>query len=437
MSWRKCLSSCLILILATAATAWAAGPKAPANPAPVVFSNQTYDFELRRALGYALSGGADLNEVLDAAQRIKAGDGDSWYQAWFDLAQRVRAMGEASLAQGHGVSARQALLRASAYYRPADFFLHADPADPRILTSWRLGRDTFRRAAHLMDHPVEVVAIPYEKTTLPGYFLCPDASRRARKTLIVQTGFDGTGEELYFEVAFFALARGYNVLIFEGPGQGGVVRQQHLYFRPDWEEVITPVVDYALARPEVDSQRLALLGLSMGGYLVARAAVYEHRLAALVCNPGVMDIMSGQRPSAEQWKQMRSDPAAANKALRQRMAKDIGFCWLVNNGMFTMGVGTPLGFMEQFARYRLTPEQAARITANSLVIAGHGDHFMSYDDQKKLYDAMICRKALMEFTAAQDATPHCQMGAMAVSNQRIFDWLDQALEHTPCPCSHR
>ncbi|MCF8043916.1 MAG: hypothetical protein K9L20_17575, partial [Desulfarculaceae bacterium] len=67
MSWRKCLFYCLVLILAAASAATAAEPKKPVNPAPVVFADQTYDFELRRVLGYALSGGADLNEALAAA----------------------------------------------------------------------------------------------------------------------------------------------------------------------------------------------------------------------------------------------------------------------------------------------------------------------------------------------------------------------------------
>jgi dienelactone hydrolase len=431
------LLCCLSLLLLAASPLGAAEPPAPAKPASVVFSDPTYDFELRRVLGYALCGGADLNEVLAAAHAIQPGDGDSWYRAWFALAERVRLTAETSLALGRMVSAREALLRASAYYRPADFFLHANPRDPRILKAWRLSRDTFQRAAVLMERPVETVTIPYQDTTLPGYFLRPNASRQARRTLIVQTGFDGTGEELYFEAAFFALARGYNVLIFEGPGQGGVVREQGLYFRPDWEAVVTPVVDYALARPEVDPGRLALMGLSMGGYLVARAAAHEHRLAALVCNPGVMDMMAGHQPSAQQWKEMRADPAATIKALRQRMAQDIGFRWLVNNGMFTMGVRTPLEFMEQFARYRLTPQEAAKITANSLVIVSRGDHFMTYDEQKKLYEAMTCSKTLLEFTAAEDATPHCQMGALAFSSQRVFDWLDQALDKKPCDCGAR
>lgn len=428
MSARRRLLYLFVLLLLAATGAAAADKKPPVRLAPVVFANQTYDFELRRALGYALAGGADINESLAAAHRIKVGDGASWYHAWSALAQRVQAAGEASLAQGHRVSAREAFLRASAYYRPADFFLHADPADLRNLKAWRLSRDLFRRAARLMDHPVEVVAIPYQGTTLPGYFLRPDASGQRRKTLIVQTGFDGTGEELYYAVAFFALPRGYNVLIFEGPGQGGVVREQHLYFRPDWEKVITPVVDFALTQPAVDPQRLALMGLSMGGYLVPRAAAYEHRLAALVANPGVMDMMGSGQPSAKQWREMKADPAAANRDLRKRMATDIGFRWLVNNGMFTLGVDTPLKFLEQWARYRLTPEQVRRIRTPSLVIASRGDHFFTYADQKRLYDAMTCPKTLLVFTAAQDATPHCQMGALAISNQRIFDWLDQTLD---------
>ena len=77
-----------------------------------------------------------------------------------------------------------------------------------------------------------------------------------------------------------ALERGYNCLTFEGPGQGGVIRKQKIPFRHDWERVVTPVVDYALTRSEViDPTCIALMGISMGGYLAARAAAFEHRIA--------------------------------------------------------------------------------------------------------------------------------------------------------------
>jgi alpha-beta hydrolase superfamily lysophospholipase len=86
------------------------------------------------------------------------------------------------------------------------------------------------------------------------------------------------------------LERGYNCLTFEGPGQGGVIRKQKIPFRYDWEKVVTPVVDYALSRPEeIDPKRIALMGISMGGYLAARAAAFEHRIAACILYNGVFD----------------------------------------------------------------------------------------------------------------------------------------------------
>ena len=392
----------------------------------IVFKDVSYDFELRRALGYALSGGADLNECLVTAHAIKEGDGDSWYREWSILASRLHGAAEDALAQGKHASAREAFLRASNYYRAAEFFLHANPADPRIVKTWKLSRDTFRQGARLMDHPVETVRIPYENTTLPGYILRPDQSMQPRKTLIVQTGFDGTGEELYFEVAFFALQRGYTVLIFEGPGQGGALREQHLYFRPDWEKVVTPVVDFALARKEVDPKRVALLGISMGGYLAPRGAAFEHRLAALIANPGSYDMFGQHMPSPQEWKGMEEAPEQTNAALRKNMREDIGFRWWINNGMFTTDKKTPLDFM-LFWREFTMKGLAAGITCPTLVIVSDGDHFMSKGAETKLYNELTCPKTLMRFTHAEAATEHCQVGAMGVANQRILDWLDDTL----------
>ena len=98
--------------------------------------------------------------------------------------------------------------------------------------------------------------------------------------MVFHGGYDSTVEESYLVVAAGALRRGYNVIAFDGPGQGSCLRDQGLHFRPDWEAVVTPVVDFALTVPEVDAGRLALMGMSLGGYLAARAAAFEHRIAA-------------------------------------------------------------------------------------------------------------------------------------------------------------
>jgi alpha-beta hydrolase superfamily lysophospholipase len=92
-----------------------------------------------------------------------------------------------------------------------------------------------------------------------------------RPTVIYNNGFDSTQEDSYVAIGAAALRRGYNVLTFDGPGQGAAIRQQKLVFRPDWEAVTSPVIDYANTRPEIDSKRLALFGYSLGAYLVTRA----------------------------------------------------------------------------------------------------------------------------------------------------------------------
>jgi hypothetical protein len=133
-----------------------------------------------------------------------------------------------SHAARHRVRARNAFLRASNYYRTAYIFMFALPVDPRVIEKQT---DSFQKAAALFDQPIEVLKIPYENTTLPGYFIKADASNTARKTSLCTGGYDGPCEELFFSIAGGALQRGYNVLVFDGPGQGSALVMQKLPMR--------------------------------------------------------------------------------------------------------------------------------------------------------------------------------------------------------------
>ena len=87
------------------------------------------------------------------------------------------------------------------------------------------------------------------------------------------------------------MERGYNCLAFEGPGQGGVIREQKIPFRFDWEKVVTPVIDFLLENNEeycFKKDSIALMGISLGGYLDARAAAFVHCLSACILYNGVM-----------------------------------------------------------------------------------------------------------------------------------------------------
>lgn len=243
-------------------------------------------FETLRSFGHIAYGGADFGEVATTAQRIRPGDYDSWHDEWRRIADRVADEGWNSLAGGHQVSARDAFLRASNYYRNAEFFLHGDPADPRIRSTYDAAVDCFRQAAALSVPAIVPVEIPYRDTVLPGYLYRTDDSGAARPTVVMCNGFDGSVEEMHFFGAAAAVERGYTVLSFDGPGQPGTRHRDGLIFRPDWEHVVGPVVDHAQALPEVDPDRIALFGASMGGLLAPRAAAFDHRIAALIALDG-------------------------------------------------------------------------------------------------------------------------------------------------------
>ena len=156
----------------------------------LVFEDQTFSFELLRTVSYVPYGGADIGECLATASQIREGDFESWYEQWSNRARRVHALADDALQQGKRVSAREAYLRASNYYRTAEFFLHGKPQDPRILATWGNSRATFRQAIKLMDTPVEQVLIPCEGTQLPGYYYRPDDFHQPCPTLIVHGGYD-------------------------------------------------------------------------------------------------------------------------------------------------------------------------------------------------------------------------------------------------------
>ena len=177
--------------------------------------------------------------------------------------------------------------------------------------------DSFRRGAALLAVPPEIVRIPYEDSFLPGYYFRAAADVAPRATMILTNGYDGTAEELYFANGAAALERGYNVLAFDGPGQGTMIIDHGVPLRPDWENVITPVVDYLLARPDVDPERIVLVGLSLGGYLAPRAATAEHRLAAVHLRlRALRPLRRGRAPPARLPRQAaaRRQPGAAAPA---------------------------------------------------------------------------------------------------------------------------
>ncbi|WP_406732118.1 alpha/beta hydrolase family protein [Streptomyces sp. NBC_01794] len=376
-------------------------------------------------------GGADFGEVVSTSERITEGNYNSWHDGWLATADRVAGEAQRALDTGHPVSARDGFLRASNYYRSSEFFLHGNPCDPRHDHAYDRSVACFEAAAALFTPRIEPVRIPYEGTTLPGYLYRVDTSGRPRPTLIMHSGFDGTAEETHFSGALAGVERGYTVLAFDGPGQPGPLHREGLVFRPDWENVIGPVVDFAEGLPEVDNSRIALLGSSMGGLLAPRAAAFEHRLAALVTLDGVYDLgevsvrhIPGDRDEVERRLRADSDPQL-DARLEHIMATNATARWAMNHGMYVMGVDTPRAFSAAYLDYTLRHGIAEQIQCPTLVCDASEDEFFKGQPQQ-LHDHLTCPKTLLKFTAEEGAGARCHPGAMRTTLARVYDWLDDS-----------
>jgi dienelactone hydrolase len=395
------------------------------------FADPAFEFETRNILGNVHYGCGDIGEALTAVAAITDGDDSSWVAHWQDLARRIEAIATAAQTRGHRVSARNAYLRAAAYYAATLTAIDGIEGGEELLGPlFAAHRRCFDAHAALLDPPAERVAIPYEGDTLPGYLFVPADDGKARPTLILVNGSDGPVTAVWPGLGAPALARGYNVLVFDGPGQQSMLFDRQVPFRPDWEHVITPAVDFLVARPEVDADRLALYGISQAGYWVPRALAFEHRIAAAVADPGVDDVAASWRANLppeilallDAGDQENFDASIAtvlqSATRRDRQVMD----WRAK----------PYGRQDSAYALFKTVEQyrlgdlVKRIRTPIMVTNPEGEQFWPGQSQR-LYAALPATKVLVPFTKAEGADMHCEPMARSLLEQRMFDWLDETL----------
>lgn len=378
----------------------------------LVFSDESYDGQLERTLykTYALS--ADLGEALATARSVGKADADRWYDAWSSRADDVRQRAE----QLSGPSRCNAYLRASEYYRQAFFFLRHDLTDQRLLDAYRKHVNSFEAARPLLDTPVDACRVQTQDGELKGFFYRSGAAGEKRPTVLLACGYDSTAEESHV-FAMAAVRQGFSALTFEGPGQGAALILHSKYFRPEFELTLTPWVDHLLARDDVDPDRVVLIGRSFAGYLAPRAAAYEHRLAALVCDPAQPN-MAAHLPEGVVGKvavpvselQMRLDPKR-NEFFGSRMAAH--------------GLDGVEAYFDEIRKYTML-DVADQITCPTLAVECEGD--FAGGGGHSLIAAMSAPTTLLELTAAEGAGGHCAGLGQLVWEDRVYAWIRGVLD---------
>lgn len=399
-------------------------------------SDSQFSFYLAETLSLANGGGTASGEVLRAASQIVPGDFESSYREFKFLADSIHATG---VGARHPSARRDAFFRSASYYRAADFFIHGNASDPRLTSLWDSQLADFGEAISLLPVPGEKITVHADGFDIPVLFFPAAAPRgggkegncsatAGRPTFLIGNGYDGPQESLYHSIGKHVLERGWNFATYEGPGQPTVRRQQGLGFRPDWWNVVTPVVDYLSERPDVDMDRVALAGYSFGGTLAPRAASREHRLAAVLLVDGLFSMQEAIREQfpAELVQIFDSGNATYFDAVINEARAEPGvntqFRWVLDQGTWAFATSSPFDWFTQLGEFTLEGI-IPNITCPAFIASGENDDLAP--GQPEEVAKLFGDKGYYHlFKTELGAGEHCHLGAEPQLAQVSLDWLE-------------
>ncbi|BDH12580.1 alpha/beta hydrolase family protein [Streptomyces hygroscopicus] len=402
-----------------------------------LFKDPGFNFNGLLALGSSGYGAGEVGEVLTAVNTInKAGLSAQTYTETF------RKLGDQLMAAPQGSrpgaqTTRFRALRAAQYYAQALFFVLGSDAPGIEEQLYKAGRGAWDKFCGLCD-PVPVTAhIPYGRTPLPVWFFRPDGSGRRRPTVILTNGSDGQNVDMWTYGVPAALDRGWNALVYDGPGQGQLLFVDQVVFTPRWETVVTPLVDWLSARSDVDTGKIALTGLSMAGDLAPRAAAFERRIAALVAMPGVLSPWLGFPPEIREiltpdrektnyiWNKevVPELPPSAAATMKKRIEPfSVPAMLAARQGKMFTDFYTPATLIKSLD----ITDVVGRIKMPTLVLDYEYEQF--YPGQpRQMFDKLTAPKDYVKLTAATGAQLHCSPMAPQQHCEVVFDWLQETL----------
>ncbi|MFA5520479.1 MAG: lysophospholipase [Castellaniella sp.] len=392
------------------------------------FDDAEMDFQLMRQLGSTRYGGASVGEALALAARIADADPAAWVEAFSAAGRRQQADAAVRAARGHRISARDQYLLASNSFRAAEYYAPISNLQHRELGL--ASRHAFLASMACTDIACEQWWFSLDGLRLPAYYL-HRADNTGERVLMILSGYDGTLEESWIVYGTAAMERGWDVVLFTGPGQMDTWRfngQSH--FRPDFEVVGRMVVDRIRSLPGHESVRPALMGISFGGYFSVRIAVHEPRLGALIPNSPIPDLHAymtsfigldpADLPDEEDFgpDDLPHIPEAVMDAQKRAMA---------GNLMLRFGRSRFSDTYRFLREFSVGDADLARIRCPCLALVGEGEGANPLAQSRRFVEKVGGPASQFIFTAEQGADGHCQSANPAFSAAVSMDWLDEVL----------
>lgn len=233
----------------------------------------------------AIEMGARMGEIeemcaplQEAAKQPDAAGTAAFRETWSKMADKLCGLAEEDEAAGRLLSAGEKYNRAATYYLTCERLqAHGAPGREALYKQFV---STFARGISLSKENCERVEIPYEGKVLSGLFVRAEGVNGPAPILLQVNGLDSTKEMKYrVGLPAWLAKRGVSSLLIDQPGTGEALRLHDLTARFDSEQWASRVVDWLETHPEVDSKRIGMEGVSLGGYYCPRAVAFEPRFA--------------------------------------------------------------------------------------------------------------------------------------------------------------
>ena len=360
--------------------------------------DQGFNFQLNRwySMGYAR-----FEDIKEVGQKINS------FEEW---KLEMLKMAEIAVSEGR-------LINATYYYRAAELFTTREDSDKELLYNEFI--DNFNKAFY--DDEIEKFEVPYGNTFLPAIRIQP-INKKQRGTIVLHGGFDSFIEELYSLMKSFA-DHGYEVIAFEGPGQGAARKKYGHAFDYEWEKPTKAILDYF----KLDD--VTFLGVSMGGWLCLRAAAFEPRIKRVIAWSVSFDVNQYTNIVAQLLAKLflRKFRNFTNNAMVKKMKKNLMYSWFVNNLMYITNKEVPIEGFDVLLQLNEENLHSDLVKQDVLILTGRNDHLVPFKMHNLQIKALTNAKSVTErvFTKEENAQNHCQIGNISLALDVMVKWIEQ------------
>jgi len=310
------------------------------------------------------------------------------------------------------------VMNAAIYYRAAEFYTFEKFEKEYLYDKFS---ELFYKA--IAEDKKEILEVPYESGYIPVIRLIPEKEKKG--TILLHGGFDSFIEEFYYMMKYLR-DYGFEVLGFEGPGQGKVLIKQGLALDYRWEKPVKTILDY------FDIDNVSIFGISMGGWFCLRASAFEPRIKNVIATGHAIDYMKIP-PAIARWLMIffiKFFRDYTIKSFKKQVKKGGKKSWEIRNLMHITQNDNPVEAFEYAMNLNESNLYSELVKQNVFLMTAKNDHFIPFKMHKMQKRALTNVKSLTErvFTKDEQADNHCQIGNIQLMLDTVIDWLNEYMK---------